>query len=152
MSVTQSVAASPVSLRLVRESRNTVSAEWTAESASRKPDHFSRDLLAEIERRGAARSLPALAERDLRKAQGIALRGWKAEAAAGLAEADSRFRESVKWADECFALLMALPKGALETPIRPASNGRAAFTLRDAAGMLYTLPTLSEVRKGAKGE
>ena len=152
MSVAQSVVSSPISLRLVRENRATTATEWTPEGAARKPDHFSRDLLAEIERRGAARSLPALAERDLRKAQGTALRGWKAETGAALAEADARFRESVKWADACFGLLMALPKGMLETPIVPASNGRAAFTLRDAAGLLYTLPTLTEVRKGAKGE
>jgi hypothetical protein len=151
MSVTQSVAASPVSLRLIRESKSSVSAEWTPEGAARKVDHFARDFFAEFTRREAARLLPSQTERDLRKQRGEFVRGWRADADALLA-ATERHADATAWAESAFRLLSMLPKGALETPIHPATNGRAAFTLRDAAGLLFTLPTTSEVRKGGKGE
>jgi hypothetical protein len=140
-----------VSLRLVRESRSTVSADWTPETAARKPDHFARDLYAELQRREASRMMPAQTERDLRKIRGQAVRGWAFDPAA-LSAAETADAEAREWAGAAFRLLAALPKGVLETPILPATAGRAAFTLRDAAGLMFTLPTTSEVRKGGKGE
>lgn len=140
-----------VSLRLTRENRATVATEWTPETAARKIDHFAKDIFAEIERREAARLLPPQTERDLRKVRGRAVRGWAFDPS-DLATAEANDADARKWASDAFALLAALPKGALETPIRPATDGKAAFTLRDAAGLLFTLPTTSEVRKGGKGE
>ena len=151
MSVAQSVVSSSVSLRLVRENRASVATEWTPESATRKPDHFSRDFFAEFERREKARLLPAQTERDLRKARGEAVRGWRFDHAT-LATATQRHAEATAWAESAFALLANLPKGVLETPVHAATANRSAFTLRDAIGLLFTLPTTSEVRKGGAGE
>jgi hypothetical protein len=142
---------STISLRLVRENRTSASADWTPEMAAKKADFFAKDFFAEFERREKSRLLPAQTERDLRKCRGEAIRGWRFDHAA-LAAANQRHEESSAWAESAFALLSSLPKGVLETPIHPASNGRAAFTLRDAVGLLFTLPTTSEVRKGGAGE
>lgn len=140
-----------VSLRLVRENRTSASADWTAEMAAKKADYFAKDFFAEFERREKARLLPAQTERDLRKARGEAVRGWRFDHAA-LATATQRHADSTAWAESAFALLANLPKGVLETPVHAATASRSAFTLRDAIGLLFTLPTTSEVRKGGAGE
>jgi len=151
MSTTSAPSTVPVSLRLVRENKSSSASDWTSDMVAKKADYFARDFFAEFQRREKARLLPAQTERDLRKARGEAIRGWRFDHAA-LTAATQRHEESSAWAESAFALLTSLSKGVLETPIHPASNGRAAFTLRDAVGLLFTLPTTSEVRKGGAGE
>jgi hypothetical protein len=151
MTTTTTPNTTTISLRLVRENRTSASAEWTPEMATKKADFFAKDFFAEFERREKARLLPAQTERDLRKARGEAVRGWRFDHTA-LATATQRHAEATAWAESAFALLANLPKGVLETPVHAATASRSAFTLRDAIGLLFTLPTTSEVRKGGAGE
>ncbi len=143
-------ATSSVSLTLIRESRSAVSESWDREEACDSPDIFSRDFFAEYNRRAASRLLPAQTEADLRKVRGRLLRGWDSEGA-DLAKSMRNDADARKWASDAFDFLASLPKGVLSTPIHPATEDSAAFTLRDAAGLLFSLPTTSETRKGGKG-
>lgn len=139
-----------VSLTLVRESRSTVSESWNHDEAIASPDMFSRDFFAEYNRRAASRLLPAQTEADLRKVRGRLLRGWDADGV-DLHKSMRNDADARKWASDAFDFLASLPRGVLSTPIHPATEESAAFTLRDAAGLLFSLPTTSETRKGGKG-
>ena len=143
-------ATTSVSLTLVRESRSTVSESWNRDEAIDSPDLFSRDFFAEYNRRASARLLPAQTEADLRKVRGRMLRGWDSEGA-DIGKAMRNDSDARKWASDAFDFLASLPRGVLSTPIHPATEDSAAFTLRDAAGLLFSLPTTSETRKGGKG-
>jgi len=144
------VPSVPVSLTLVRQGKSSTEL-WDHEEAIESPDLFAVDFFAEYNRRLNGRLLPAQTEADLRKVRGRLLRGWDA-AGLDLMKSMQNDADARAWATAAFTFLAALPKGVLNTPIVPATENAVAFTLRDAAGLLFSLPTTSETRKGGKGK